>query len=90
MASFVVPLLYTDYNNPKNSITASNMTQLQWELLYSCWRLNAKVVSKWIWGGTWRFNPMMRLVASIFSKFGIWYWLKLIRDIAKREAGVQL
>jgi len=90
MATIFVPLLYTDYQNPKNSVTAKNMTKLQWELLFYCWQFNAKAVSKWIWEGTSRFNPLMRLVATIFAKFGIWYWLRLIRDTAKRESGVEL
>lgn len=90
MATIIVPLLYTDYNNPNNSIIAKNMTKLQWELLYRCWCLNAKAVSKWIWEGTSRFNPLMRFTASIFAKFGIWYWLRLIRDTAKRESEIEL
>ncbi len=90
MATIFFFFFYTEYQNPKNSITAKNMTKLQWELLYCCWQLNAKAVTKWIWEGTSRFNPLMRMVASIFAKFGIWYWLKLIRDVAKREAGMAL
>jgi len=90
MATIVVPLLYTDYKNPSNSINGKNMTKLQWQLLYCCWQLNAKAVSRWIWEGTSRFNPFMRGVATIFAKFGIWYWLRLIRDTAKRESGIEL
>ena len=90
MATIIVPLLYTDYQNPNNSITSENMTRTQWELLYCCWLLNAKAVTKWIWEGTSRFNPVMRTFASLFAKFGIWYWLRLIRDTAKKQSGVEL
>ena len=90
MATIVAPLLYTDYHNPENTITAKKMTRLQWELYFRCWLLNAKTVSNWIWYGTSHFNPIVRMVATVFVKMGIWYALRAIREDAKREAGLYL
>ena len=67
----VIPLLYTDFKNSENSVSNKNLSQLQWELIYSCWVHNAKAVPKWTWDGTSRFNPSARLVVSIFARFGI-------------------
>jgi len=86
----VIPLLYTDFKNPENSITNKRMTRLQRELDYCCWRLNAKAVSKWTWEGASRFTPYTRIVASVFAQFGIWRWLKLLRDTAKNQSGIIL
>ena len=85
MATVVAPLLYTDYNNPNNTVTSSKMTELQWKLYYLCWYLNAKTVANWIWYGTAHFNPIVRLVATVFTKLGVWYVLRRIRDHVKVE-----
>ena len=90
MPGIVIPLLYTDFKNPENSLTNKKMTQLQWELDYLFWRLNAKAVSKWTWQGASRFNPYARMVASVFARFGIWWWLKQLRDTAKSQNGIIL
>ena len=90
MPSIVIPLLYTDWKNLENSITNKKMTRLQWELDYACWRLNARAVSKWTWKGASHFNPYSRMVASVFAQFGIWRWLKLLRDTAKNQSGIIL
>jgi len=90
MSCIVIPLLYTDFKDSKNSVTNKKLSKLQWELDYACWRLNAKAVSKWTWEGASRFNPSTRMVASVFAKFGIWRWLKLLRDTAKEQSGIIL
>lgn len=90
LATIVVPFLYTDFKNPENSISSTNLTRLQWELVYSCWCLNAKAVSKWTWEGASRFNAHTRIIASTFARFGIWRWLKFLRDTAKNQSGVIL
>jgi len=90
MPCIVIPFLYTDFKNPENSISNKNLSQLQWELDYCCWRLNAKAISKWTWEGASRFNPYTRIVASVFAQFGIWRWLKFLRDTAKSQTGVIL
>jgi len=90
MDTIVAPMLYTDYHNPDNSITASKMTKLQWELYHRCWIHNARTVSRWIWYGTAEFNPVFRLMATVFTKMGTWYVLRLIRDAAKKDLGMIL
>ena len=90
MSTIVIPLLYTDFKNSENSISNKKLSKLQWELDYACWRLNAKAISKWTWEGASRFNPYTRMVASVFAQFGIWRWLKLLRDTAKVQNGIIL
>jgi len=90
MACVVAPLLYTDYHNPVNTISAKKMTKLQWELYYRCWYLNARTVARWIWYGTSHFNPVVRMVATAFTKLGVWYVLRRIRDDAKRDVKVYI
>lgn len=90
MATIVAPMLYTDYHNPDKTLTASKMTKLQWELYHRCWILNAKTVSRWIWYGTADFNPLFRMIATVFTKLGARYALRLIRDAAKKDLGIYL
>lgn len=90
MAAIAAPMLYTDYHNADNTINANKMSRLQWELYHRCWIHNAKTVSRWIWYGTAEFNPVFRLVATIFTKFGAQYALRLIRDAAKKDLGIYL
>jgi radical SAM superfamily enzyme YgiQ (UPF0313 family) len=90
MATIIAPMLYTDYHDPEKTITASKMTKLQWELYHRCWIHNAKTVSRWIWYGTADFNPLFRIVATLFVKLGAGYALRLIRDAAKKDLGVYL
>ena len=88
--NILVPLFYTDFQNTKNSINAKDLSRLQWELNFCCWQINAKVMSKWIWNGTAHFNPYFRIIANIFMKLGVSFWLRTIRDTAKRETGIEL
>ena len=90
MATIVAPMLYTDYHNAENTLTAQKMTKLQWELYFRCWLLNAKTVSKWIWYSSAHFNPIARIIATVFVKLGIRYAVRLIHDEAKKEAGIYL
>jgi len=90
MATLIIPLFYTDFHNPKNSLAPKNMTKPQWELLYLCWKINAKVIAKWLGSASSHFNPLMRTAALIFAKIGMWYWLRVIHDSAKHELGIDL
>ncbi|GIU70985.1 MAG: radical SAM protein [Candidatus Nitrosocaldaceae archaeon] len=90
MATVVAPMFYTDYHDPTRSLYGENMTKMQWELYFRCWYLTAKTVSNWFWYGTAHFSPIMRMIAATFGKFGSWYVLKLIRDGAKKHAGIYL
>jgi radical SAM superfamily enzyme YgiQ (UPF0313 family) len=89
-ATIISPMMYTDYNNAANTLTASKMTKLQWELYHRCWVHNAYVVSDWIWYGTAEFNPLFRMMATVFTKLGAWYALRIIRDAAKKDLGIYL
>ncbi|MEM4443518.1 MAG: hypothetical protein QW593_04685, partial [Candidatus Nitrosocaldus sp.] len=90
MATVVAPMFYTDYHDPSRSLQGERMSRAQWELYFRCWYLNAKTVAKWMSYGTLHFSPMARMIANAFGKLGTWYVLRLIRDGAKKYAGVYL
>ncbi|MEM0367756.1 MAG: radical SAM protein, partial [Candidatus Nitrosocaldus sp.] len=90
MATVVAPMFYTDYHDLSRSLQRERMSRAQWELYFRCWYLNAKTVAKWMSYGTLHFSPMARMIANAFGKLGTWYVLRLIRDGAKKYAGVYL
>ncbi|GBC74577.1 MULTISPECIES: B12-binding domain-containing radical SAM protein [Candidatus Nitrosocaldus] len=90
MATVVAPMFYTDYHDPSRSLQGERMSRAQWELYFRCWHLNAKTVARWMAYGTLHFSPVARMVANAFGKLGTWYVLRLIRDGAKKYAGVYL
>ncbi|MFN4336320.1 MAG: B12-binding domain-containing radical SAM protein [Candidatus Nitrosocaldus sp.] len=89
-ATVVAPMFYTDYHNPSGSQQGEKMSRAQWELYFRCWYLNAKTVAEWMPYGTLHFSPIVRMVADTFGRLGTWYVLRLIRDGAKKYAGVYL
>jgi radical SAM superfamily enzyme YgiQ (UPF0313 family) len=86
-ASIIAPTLWTDYARPENSLTFDKFSKLQWKLYYLSFKIDLKAISKWIWYTTAHFPPGIRQAAGIFGKLGGMYYLRYIRDMAKRTLG---
>ena len=58
---------------------------------HNCWYVSAKPVSRWssYVASMYFMNPIVKIIATVFMKFGIRYCLRLIRDEAK-HAGIEL
>lgn len=86
-ASVIAPTLWTDYARPENSLTFEKFSALQWKLYYLCFKIDLKAISKWILYATAHFPIGVRQVAGIFGKLGGEYYLRYIRDMAKKTLG---
>jgi radical SAM superfamily enzyme YgiQ (UPF0313 family) len=86
-SSVIAPTLWTDYGRPENSLTFDKFSKLQWKFYYLCFKIDLKAISQWIWYATAHFPPGVREVAGIFGKLGGAYYLRYIRDMAKKTLG---
>jgi hypothetical protein len=65
----------------------SNPKREESTLYYLSLKIDLKAISNWIWYSTAHFPPGIRQAAGIFGKLGGMYYLRYIRDLAKRTLG---
>ena len=66
----LAPLLYVDYETDVQ-LTLNDLTVMQWELFYECWKHNCRQFNKWVWESNRGWNPLTRVIVSVLTRIGV-------------------